>query len=90
MTSACTQARGLPDNCEELTALRAFRDTYVRALPTGEADIRRYYAAAPQILNAIHRGCAAPETLDRIYLELVQLCVQRIRDGKNEAAYQQC
>ena len=87
LTSACTQARGLPDDCEELTVLRAFRDTYVRALPTGEADVRRYYATAPQIVNAIHRGCAAPETLDRIYRELVQPCVQLIRDGKNEAAY---
>ena len=63
LTSACTQARGLPDDCEELTVLRAFRDTYVRALPTGEADVRRYYATAPQIVNAIHRGCAAPEML---------------------------
>lgn len=88
LTSACTQARGLPDDCEELTVLRTFRDTYVRALPEGEADIRRYYAVAPQIVNAIERKCDASEAFDRIYRELVQPCVQLIQDGKNEDAYQ--
>ena len=26
LTSACTEARGLPDDCHELTVLRSFRD----------------------------------------------------------------
>lgn len=88
LTSACTQARGLPDDCEELTVLRTFRDTYIRALPEGEADIRHYYAAAPQIVDAIERKGDASETFDCIYRELVQPCVQLIQDGKNEDAYQ--
>lgn len=30
LTSACTKARGLPDNCEELTILRKFRDEWLK------------------------------------------------------------
>ena len=33
LTSACTEARGLPDDCHELTVLRAFRDGYLRSQP---------------------------------------------------------
>ena len=37
LTSACTEARGLPDDCHELTVLRSFRDGYLRSQPEGEA-----------------------------------------------------
>ena len=42
LTSACTEARGLPDDCHELTVLRAFRDGYLRSQPEGEAEIAEY------------------------------------------------
>ena len=49
LTSACTAARGLPDNCRELTVLRAFRDGYMQTLPEGKRDIQEYYRCAPVI-----------------------------------------
>ena len=42
LTSACTEARGLPDDCHELTVLRSFRDGYLRSQPEGEAEIAEY------------------------------------------------
>ena len=53
LTSACTEARGLPDDCHELTVLRSFRDGYLRSQPEGEAEIAEYYAVAPKIVDAI-------------------------------------
>ena len=87
LTSACTEARGLPDNCEELTVLRAFRDGYMKSLPQGQADICQYYHIAPAIVEKIHALPNAKEIFDNIYTELVLPCVELIRAGKNEAAY---
>ena len=87
LTSACTEARGLPDNCEELTILRAFRDGYMKALPQGQADICEYYHVAPSIVEKIHSLPNAKEVFDRIYRELVLPCVELIQCGNNEAAY---
>lgn len=87
LTSACTEARGLPDNCEELTTLRAFRDGYMKSLPQGQADICEYYHIAPVIVEQIHLLPNAKEIFDRIYRELVLPCVELIRAENNEAAY---
>ena len=88
LTSACTEARGLPDDCEELTALRAFRDGYVCSQPEGESDIQHYYAVAPRIVQAIHAlGCMAQPVLDGIYQELVQPCVRLIAQQRPQEAY---
>lgn len=45
---------GLPDDCHELTALRAFRDGYMSAIPGGADDIKEYYRCAPAIVAAIY------------------------------------
>ena len=53
ITTAVCQSRGLPDDCAELTAFRAFRDGYLRACPDGEALIEEYYRIAPGIVSCI-------------------------------------
>lgn len=87
LTSACTEARGLPDDCYELTTLRAFRDGYMKSLPQGQADICEYYHIAPAIVDKIHTLPNAQEIFDKIYTELVLPCVKMIQLGKNKAAY---
>lgn len=87
LTSACTEARGLPDDCEELTTLRAFRDGYMKSLPHGQADICEYYHIAPAIVDKIQSLPNAKEIFDSIYTELVLPCVELIHAGKNEEAY---
>lgn len=87
LTSACTEARGLPDDCEELTTLRAFRDGYMKSFPQGQVDICQYYHIAPVIVDKIHALPNANEIWERIYNELVRPCVDLIRRGDNELAY---
>ena len=53
ITTAVCEAQGLPDDCAELTAFRAFRDGYLRACPDGEALISEYYNIAPGIVTCI-------------------------------------
>lgn len=89
LTSACTEARGLPDDCYELTTLRAFRDGYMKSFPQGQADICHYYHTAPAIVAKVRTLPNAKEVFDRIYEELVLPCVGLIEKGNNEEAYTQ-
>lgn len=87
LTSACVEAKGLSDDCHELTVLRAFRDGYMRSTETGAADICAYYLTAPAIVEKIKQLPNAPEVFENIYTELVLPCVALIEAGKNEDAY---
>lgn len=53
LTTACCQHKGLPDDCDELTALRAFRDTYLMSTATGKALVGEYYRIAPGIVEKL-------------------------------------
>ena len=87
LTSACVQARGLPDDCEELTVLRRYRDGYLRHCPGGEEEIRQYYAIAPQIVEAVNARKDAAEIWARVYEEMVLPCVRMIQSGSMEDAF---
>ena len=87
LTSACVVTKGLPDDCRELTVLRAFRDGYMRTTEQGEADILEYYMIAPIIVERIKRDGNCVKVFERIYRELVLPCVALIEEGWNEEAY---
>jgi hypothetical protein len=72
LTTACTQARGLPDDCHELEVLRAFRDRIVATGPAGAALVEEYYQVAPAILSAISRREDGEEILDSLYRKIRQ------------------
>lgn len=78
LTSACTAARGLPDDCYELQTLRAFRDGWLKQQPDGEALIAEYYEAAPKIVKAIDFRDDRLKVYDEIYETLVKPCVELI------------
>ena len=40
LTSACTAAMGLPDDCEELSILRRFRDEWLSKQPGGKETLK--------------------------------------------------
>jgi hypothetical protein len=86
ITTACVEARGLPDDCEELTLLRAFRDGFMRSQPRGEELIQEYYRIAPRIVSKIQESDACSAVLERLYRELVLRSVELIRRGRNEEA----
>ncbi len=87
LTSACVEAKGLPDNCRELTVLRNFRENYLRVQPEGENEIREYYFVAPQIVSAVKQKAESLRIFESIYEECVKPCVEMIEAGKNEDAH---
>lgn len=88
LTTACVVSRGLPDDCEELQTLRAFRDTYLASLPNGQAEIDQYNRIAPGIVSAINRQDNPHEIWNQIYTDLIAPCVQMIHAQENEKTYQ--
>ena len=89
LTSACVEAKGLADDCRELTVLRNFRDTYMKSTDVGCEDICEYYHTAPTIVDKIKQLPNAMEIFERIYNELVVPCVALIDSDQNEEAYRQ-
>lgn len=85
ITTACMVAMGLPDDCDELNSLRAFRDGYVAGLPFGPALIQDYYELAPGLVAQIESRPDAAKVLSQLYQEISQ-AVQFIKTGQPEAA----
>lgn len=83
LTSACTAARGLPDDCRELQTLRRFRDEWLKHQPEGITLIAHYYEVAPKIVAAIDAREDRLEIYDDMYRKLVIPCVEMIEDGQN-------
>ena len=79
ITTACIRAKHLPDDCEELTLLRRFRDSYMRSQPGGEEDIRAYYRSAPSLVERINARKDAAQIWSVIYEEMILPCVELIK-----------
>lgn len=87
LTSACIEAMGLPDDCEELTTLREFRDTWLIEQPGGQKAITEYYRIAPGIVDRIRERDDRQEVFQEIYNNLVQPCVVLIKGGRLREAW---
>ncbi len=87
LTTACTRAKGLQDNCIELTTLRFFRDVYLIGIDTGKHDIAHYYQMAPKIVSAIEKRSDALFIWEQLYDRLIVPCVNMITMGNHEEAY---
>ncbi len=87
LTSACIEAKGLSDDCYELTVLRNFRDHYLAKQECGKCEIDHYYYVAPAIVEKIKDLDSAHNIFDRIYLELVAPCVKMVERADFEGAH---
>lgn len=87
LTSACVKTKNLPDNCEELTTLRNFRDTFVRTTKNGLADLEHYYSTAPKIVRSINRKSNSNEVFQNLYYTLVRPSVKLIHNNQYTEAY---
>ena len=85
LTSACTEAMQLPDNCYELQTLRKFRDDYVAQTTDGRSMIEEYYETAPEIVDAINATGNGNEIFKGLYAEINEI-VSLIENGKSEEA----
>ena len=84
ITTAVCQSRGLPDDCAELTAFRAFRDGYLRACPDGAALIDEYYNIAPGIVACIDICGDRSARYDAIRADYLDPCYRDLQAGKLE------
>lgn len=84
ITTAVCEALGKADDCEELTLLRNYRDTYLASLPDGEELIHRYYDVAPSIVKHIGRQDNALEIYHAIYEQYLQPCIAMIQADRLE------
>lgn len=89
ITGACTRARGLPDDCYELSLLRLFRREYVQRLPAGPRLLAEYGEKAPRICAAIDAlgERHALEVYDDLYTRGVRPSVSSIVNGRWDEAY---
>ncbi len=87
LTSACVEAKGLPDDCYELVTLRKFRDEYLANQEGGQCEISHYYHVAPKIVSRIKSSPHASSVFTKIYEELVVPCVKLIDKGELESAH---
>lgn len=84
LTTACMKNAGkeFNDGCNELMALRWFRDNFV-----SKDDIKHYYEIAPTIINKINSIPDNNKIYNWIYENVVQPCVLAIQQGNYEFAY---
>jgi hypothetical protein len=83
ITTAVARARGLPDDCDELTALRGYRDRYL----AGHADVTAYYRIAPMIVRAIAARPDAAAIWRIVYEDYLAPIVAMVRAGHDAEAH---
>ncbi len=86
LTTACTSAMQLPDNCLELTVLRRFRDAILLPEPSGRAAVMDYYKMAPEIVKSIEARDDANRVWQAVYVE-IQRAVSLILSGNFNQAF---
>lgn len=77
LTTAVCEWKGLPDDCEELTILRKFRDEFVP-----KNMVEEYYKVAPSIADKIRDDA---KLLQYVWNN-IQYCIDAIKHGHNQRA----
>jgi hypothetical protein len=86
ITDSCVKANHLPDDCEELTIIRNFRDSILVQTVEGRKLVGRYYEYAPIISERIKSEENSLEIYQNLYQNLVLKCVDFINKGKPKEA----
>lgn len=86
ITTACTVSKGLPDDCEELQALRDYRDNYLLHREYGRELFKFYYSYSPAIVDGINAQPDAKQIYDGLY-KVIRECVHCIRRRELEEAF---
>ena len=79
ITTAVCLTMGKPDNCEELTLMRRFRDEWLRDQPDGAALIEDYYQTAPAIVEKINQQPNRKAIYQEIYQKHILPCVESVK-----------
>jgi hypothetical protein len=84
VTTAAVENLGKPDDCYELTTLRNYRDMWLRFQPGGEELVKRYYDAAPKIVERINASADRDAVYAALWKDCVSPCVRHIEAGEYE------
>lgn len=87
ITTAVCDTLGLPDDCDELTTLRWFRDEVMERTQAGREEVAEYYRTAPKIVKAINERPDSDALYRRLYLTSIQPAVLAVRRGHMQAAH---
>ncbi len=87
LTTACVRAKNLPDDCDELETLRAFRDSYMMSTEQRQAEIEYYYEIAPAIVASINDLPNADEIWENIFEQIIVPAVSLIKQNKLDDSY---
>ncbi|MDE7418240.1 MAG: hypothetical protein K2N44_18365 [Lachnospiraceae bacterium] len=82
ITTAVCLTMGKPDDCEELTAMRLFRDKWLRDQPDGSKLIEDYYQTAPAIVDKIDQQPDRESIYSAIYKDYILPCVDCVKAEK--------
>lgn len=85
ITTAVCASEGKPDDCEELTAFRAFRDGWLSKQPDGRALIEEYYDIAPGIVRCIELAPQTEKQYETIRTQYLSPCYEDLKAGRMEA-----
>ena len=82
ITTAVCETMEKTDNCNELTALRKFRDTHMQRTKKSRALVEEYYQIAPVIVAAIDLRPGCKEKYECIWREYLQPCLEDIKENR--------
>lgn len=85
ITTAVCASCGLPDDCEELTSLRAFRDSYLEKTPEGHELVLEYYDVAPGIVMCIDQSADPGRIYSGLLSGWIRPCLCDIAAGEYES-----
>lgn len=81
ITTAVCEDSGLPDDCRELTVLRAFRDRHMTNSPAREAMLAEYYKNAPELVTKINLCANRSEIYTILREKFINPAVQAAESG---------
>jgi hypothetical protein len=82
ITSAVCDTMNKPEDCYELTAFRAFRDTYMQSTSKRRKLVTQYYELAPIIVTYINLCTDRKTYYDWIWNKYLSRCLEAIEDNK--------
>jgi TPR repeat protein len=84
ITTAVCDSLKKPDDCEELTILRSYRDNWLRKQSDGDELVQEYYRIAPVIVENIDKEPNSSTIYLDILHDSIEPCIEDIKNGNNE------
>lgn len=89
ITTAVCKDAGLPDDCEDLQILRAFRDSYMSEFADRKKLVEQYYNEAPRIVSVISSFDSVSQSYYwKSFRAYIKLAIYYIKSNKPGMAFE--